>query len=52
MGMDMGIGISGSPGSGKTTAAKMVSKQVNRDFFTIGNIFRKIAEEKRCLSKN
>jgi len=47
MGMGIGIGISGSPGSGKTTAAKMVSELVNRDFFTIGNIFRKIAEERK-----
>lgn len=38
--------VSGPPGSGKTTQAKMISKALGLRYYSAGTIFRKIAEEK------
>jgi cytidylate kinase len=41
------IGISGSPGSGKTTVAKMLSDRIGIRFHSMGSVFRSIADEKK-----
>ncbi len=42
----MTIAISGPPGSGKTTIAKMLAKSINLRYVSAGILFRKLAEEK------
>lgn len=43
------ITISGPPGSGTSTLSKMLSAHLNMELISIGDIFRKMAEE-RCMS--
>lgn len=43
------ITISGPPGSGTSTLSKMLSARLNMELISIGDIFRKMAEE-RCMS--
>ncbi|MET1159423.1 MAG: (d)CMP kinase [Thermoprotei archaeon] len=43
------IAISGPPGSGKTTQAKLIAKYFGLEYYSAGNIFREIAR-KRGLS--
>ena len=38
--------ISGPPGAGTTTIAKAVAKHFGMDFFSTGDIFRKVAKER------
>jgi predicted cytidylate kinase len=45
------IGISGSPGSGKTTVAKMLSDRIGIRFHSMGSVFRSIADEKKLSLK-
>lgn len=40
------ITIGGPPGSGKTTVAKLLSKELGKEIVIIGEIFRSIAKEK------
>jgi len=40
------ITISGSPGSGKSTVARMIAKRLNIQHFSIGDFMRDIAKEK------
>ncbi|UCG69821.1 MAG: AAA family ATPase [Thermoplasmata archaeon] len=42
------ITIGGPPGSGKTTEAKLLSKELGKDVFVIGEIFRSLAKERGC----
>jgi cytidylate kinase len=42
----MRITISGRPGAGKTTIAKFLSKKLNYDFISVGNLQGKIALER------
>lgn len=42
---DLVIAISGLPGSGKSTYAKLISEYFNLRLISVGNIFRKIAEK-------
>lgn len=43
----MKITITGTPGSGKSTIAKMLAKQFDLRFYSIGDLMDKIAMEKR-----
>ncbi len=45
----MRITISGPPGSGKSTLAKLLSSKSGMELISVGDIFRKHAEE-RCMS--
>jgi predicted cytidylate kinase len=45
------IGISGSPGSGKTTVARILSDRIGIRFHSMGSVFRSIAEEKKLSLK-
>jgi predicted cytidylate kinase len=45
------IGISGSPGSGKTTVARMLSDRIGIRFHSMGSVFRSIADEKKLSLK-
>lgn len=45
------IGISGPPGSGKTTVAKLLSERTGIKLYSMGMLFREIAKERR-LSLN
>lgn len=45
----MRITISGPPGSGKSTLSKLLSLRLEMELISIGDIFRKQAEE-RCMS--
>jgi len=40
------IAISGPPGSGKTTQAKLIAKYFNLDYFSAGAIFREVAKDR------
>jgi predicted cytidylate kinase len=42
------ITIGGPPGSGKTTVAKLLSKELGKKVYVIGEIFRALAKEKGC----
>ncbi|MBU2590087.1 MAG: cytidylate kinase family protein [Nanoarchaeota archaeon] len=42
----MQITIGGVPGAGKSTIAKMLAKELNYEFYSIGNIRRKLASER------
>lgn len=42
------ITIGGPPGSGKTTVAKLLSKELGKEVFVIGEVFRALAKEKGC----
>lgn len=43
------ITISGPPGSGKSTLSKILSSQLGMELVCMGDIFRKLAEQ-RCMS--
>ncbi len=43
------ITISGPPGSGKSTLAKTLSSKLGMEILSVGDIFRKQAQE-RCMS--
>lgn len=43
------ITISGPPGSGKSTLSKLLSTQLGLELISMGDIFRKMAED-RCMS--
>ncbi|MCX9015305.1 MAG: AAA family ATPase [Candidatus Methanoperedens sp.] len=43
------ITISGPPGSGKSTLSKKLSSQLGMELISMGDIFRKMAED-RCMS--
>lgn len=45
----MRITISGPPGSGKSTLAKLLSSKLGMELISVGDIFRKQAEQ-RCMS--
>ena len=45
------IGISGSPGSGKTTVARILSDRIGIRFHSMGSVFRSIADEKKLSLK-
>lgn len=45
----MRITISGPPGSGKSTLSRMVSVRLGTELLSMGDIFRKMAED-RCMS--
>ena len=45
----MRITISGPPGSGKSTLSKRLSEQLGLELISMGDIFRKMAED-RCMS--
>lgn len=45
----MKITISGPPGSGKSTLSKMLSARLGLELVSMGDIFRKLANE-RCMS--
>ncbi|HIQ03385.1 MAG TPA: AAA family ATPase [Desulfurococcales archaeon] len=44
--MKLTIAVSGPPGSGKTTIAKMLAKNLKLRYVSAGSLFRKIAEER------
>lgn len=52
----MKITISGKPGAGKSTIAKLLAKKLNLKHYSIGDLMRKMAKEKNIslieLSKN
>ena len=40
------ISISGVPGSGKTSAGKLLAQKLGMEFYSTGGLFRKMAEER------
>ncbi len=43
----MRVTISGPPGSGTTTVAKLLAKKLNFDLISAGEVFRRMAKEKK-----